>query len=65
MASQVLESVAADLKTINAQISEANELISAMRDAGEDTAQLTADLRALEIRKQKWERMLQARGIGV
>ena len=63
MASEVLKGVADDILAINNQISEAEELISAMKEAGEDTAALEADLNTLRIRKNKWERMLRNRGV--
>jgi hypothetical protein len=62
MASEVLESIAKDVATINVRIKEAQELIGAMQEAGEPTATLEADLRSLVIRKDKWQKMLEARG---
>ncbi len=59
---QVLLGIANDLATINARIRDAQELISAAKDAGESTATQEADLRSLSIRKEKWERMLRDRG---
>lgn len=65
MASQVLKDIASDFARVNPAILEAEELISAMREAGEDTATMEADLRTLKLRKTKWERMLKARGLKV
>lgn len=58
----VLASIAKDIGTINKAIADAQELISAMKDAGEPTATQESDLRALMIRKDKWQRMLESRG---
>lgn len=59
----VLKGVAEDIKTIEPKINEARELVNAMREAGEPVTQLLSELRDLEIRKTKWERMLSARGL--
>lgn len=58
----VLQSIANDIGTANAQIAQAKELIEAAREAGESVGTMEADLRALEARKQKWENMLKANG---
>lgn len=63
MPSQVLKDIAADFKRVDPAITEAEELITAMREAGEDTVSMEADLRTLKARKTKWERMLKARGL--
>jgi len=63
MASEILESIADDIKTVNNKIEEAQELISALKQAGEDTQQLETDLRLLIVRKTKWENMLRSRGL--
>jgi len=63
MASEVLKNIAADFAKIEPAITEANELINAMREAGEETAEMEAELRTLITRKTKWERMLKARGL--
>jgi hypothetical protein len=59
---EVLKSVAADIANINKSIAQAEELISALREAGEPVSEQESALRTLRIRKEKWERMLQARG---
>ena len=59
---EVLKSVAADIANINIMIRNAEELIAALREAGETVTDQEAALRTLKIRKEKWERMLQARG---
>ena len=63
MTSQVLRDIASDFARIEPAIAEAEELIAAMREAGEETASMEADLRALKLRKGKWQRMLKARGL--
>jgi len=63
MPSEVLKNVAQDFKRVQPAIEEAEELIKAMKEAGEDTAVMEAELRKLTIRKTKWERMLKARGL--
>lgn len=60
----VLESVAEDLKTITTELDRAKSLISVLKEAGEDVAKMEADVRNLEVRKKKWERVLTARGYG-
>lgn len=60
---EVLRGVAEDLKEIEPKIEAARDLVNAMREAGEDVTELQADIRDLEIRKRKWERMLSARGL--
>ena len=61
--SEVLIGIAKDVKDITARIAEAKDLIGAMKEAGEDVSKLQTDLRDQEIRKQRWERMLEARGM--
>lgn len=63
MANEVLKGIAEDIKKINEQIIAAEELISVANEAGEDTSTFEQDLRTLRIRKDKWERVLQNRGI--
>jgi len=65
MPSQVLKDIAADFARVDPAIDEAEELISAMREAGEDTTKMEADLRGLKLRKTKWQRMLKNRGLTV
>lgn len=63
--SLMFERISRDLKSIKSQYKVASDLISAMKEAGEDTAELESDLRKLEVRQDKWERMLDARGFKV
>ncbi len=54
--------IAKDLGNIKTQYNIAADLISAMKEAGESTAAVEQQLRDLEIKQDKWERMLKARG---
>ena len=63
MASEILKTIASDIKDIDGIIEEAEELISAMKEAGEETHDQVASLQLLKVRKAKWQRMLQARGL--
>ena len=65
MPDEVLKSIAEDITRVDEQITRATDLISAMKEAGEDTATLEADLRTQIARKNRWERMLTARGVTV
>jgi len=65
MADEILQEIAGDVKNIQVAIDRAKILISAMKEAGEDTHEMEADIRLLEVRKTKWERMLKARGISI
>jgi len=63
MASEILKTIASDIESVTSKIEEAQELIGALKEAGEDTSQLEIDLRSLLVRKTKWENMLRARGL--
>lgn len=63
MASEILQNIAKDIHEVDAIIEEAKELISAAREAGEDTKEMEVEMRLLEVRKMKWQRMLSARGL--
>ncbi len=58
----VLEGVAEDIKTISKELDRAKSLTTVLKEAGEDVSKVEADIRNLEIRKKKWERVLNARG---
>ncbi len=57
--------IAKDLSAIKSQYGVAVDLISAMKEAGEDVTEVESTLRGLEIRQGKWTRMLEARGYKV
>lgn len=63
MPNEVLQNISKDIQEVNTIIEEAKELIGAAKEAGEDTTEMEAEMRSLEIRKVKWERMLSARGL--
>lgn len=63
MPNEILKTIAGDIQEVNDKIEEARELIGAMKEAGEDTHEMEADLRLLTVRKNKWENMLHARGL--
>lgn len=63
MANEVLKGIAQDIKAVDVAIEEAEDLISAMKEAGEPIAELEMKLREGKIRKVKWLRMLENRGI--
>ncbi len=63
MASEILRGIAADIKDVDVAIAEAEDLINAMKEAGESVAEMEPDLRELKIRKIKWAKMLSSRGL--
>ncbi len=63
MANETLTLIAESMKQLTDSIATAKELISALSEAGEDTTKLSQDLRALEVRKAKWDSMLKNRGL--
>ncbi len=63
MSNEILEGIAQDIQGVEGALAEAKDLVSAMKEAGEDVATFETDIRTLEMRKVKWERMLKGRGI--
>lgn len=63
MSNEVLSNIASQFGDVEKQIVEAENLIKAMEDAGENVTTLKAELSALKMRKDKWQRMLSARGL--
>ena len=63
MANEILQGIAEDMKEVDVAIKEARDLVSAMKEAGEDVSVMESDMRDLEIRKVKWDRMLKSRGV--
>lgn len=61
----VLTQLGGEISKINREIDETHELITALREAGEETAELESELKKTEIRKNRWQNMLEARGISV
>jgi hypothetical protein len=62
MENDTLEYVYQNIKENKERIKIVEDLISAMREAGEDTSALTAELNTAKLRMQKWENMLKGRG---
>ncbi len=65
MSDEILTGIAADLEDAKESRDTAASLIAAMKEAGEDVSAQEADLRALSMRMNKWEKMLASRGITV
>lgn len=63
MSNKILEGIAEDIKGVEGALAEARELVSAMKEAGEDVSKWETEIRSLEMRKVKWEKMLAGRGI--
>ena len=62
MNSEILKSVKGDLETREPKIEEAEELIATLKEVGEDTREMETQLRTLKIRRDKWKKVLIARG---
>ena len=65
MPDPILENVAARMQELNEVISRGQDLLNAMKEAGEETGELTNELNRARVRKTKWENMLKARGYKV
>jgi len=63
MQEELLKRIYQNIKGAEAAITEARELIDLMREAGEDVREMEETLRELEIRKERWIRALEVRGI--
>jgi len=63
MPQEILTRVAEDIKDVDVRLVQARELVMAMKEAGEDVSSMETDMRQLETRRNKWARMLKARGI--
>ena len=63
MSNEILQGIAQDLSEADAAVETAEVLLSAMKEAGEDVTELETNLRAVKMRKAKWEKMLKSRGI--
>jgi len=59
----VIQGIANDIAVITTQIEEARKLIQFAKDAGITVTQQEADLRSLEIQREKWQRTLDSRGV--
>lgn len=65
MPDPILEDVATRMQELNAFLKRGQDLLNAMKEAGEETGELTNELNRARIRKTKWENMLKARGYKV
>lgn len=65
MADEILEQIAADIKSVNERLTRARDLAEALREAGEDTTKIDSQIHQLEVRKSRWEAMLKGRGYDV
>lgn len=63
MASEVLKQIADDIKEVDRTIAEGEELVNFLKEVGEDYHQQENDLRALKIRRKKWQAALKNRGL--
>ncbi len=62
MSDEILQGIAQDLRSADEAVTTAEVLLSAMKEAGEDATELETQLRAVKMRKSKWEKMLKGRG---
>ena len=62
MSDNIMQDIATQLQEIDNAIYEAKDLISALKEVGEDVTDKEAELRNLEKRKVKWAEMLKKRG---
>ncbi|GAH87211.1 unnamed protein product [marine sediment metagenome] len=58
-----IKALGADFAEVERRIDTARAMIDLAKAAGEDTAKWEADLRAAVIKKDKWARALQERGV--
>jgi predicted nuclease with TOPRIM domain len=63
MAQEVFRRIAEDLKGIDKRFEEAEDLIKALEEAGEDVTQLREEFRTLKAQAERWKAVLKARGI--
>jgi len=62
MSDNIMQDIATQLQEIDNAIYVAKDLISALKEVGEDVTDKEAELRNLEKRKVKWAEMLKKRG---
>jgi len=63
MENEILNGVAKDMEQVTKRLVQAQDLVDALKEAGEDTSKMESDMRLLQMRKGKWENMLKNRGI--
>lgn len=62
MDQEIIKGLVRDLAEVESKVTEAQEVINILKEAGEQTADLEAQLRGLVTRRNKWQRVLKARG---
>jgi len=63
MENEILNGVAKDMEQVTKRLVQAQDLVDALKEAGEDTSKMESDMRLLQMRKGKWETMLKNRGV--
>jgi hypothetical protein len=61
----VYDNIANQMKNLSTSIATARDLLSALKQVGEDTTEMKIKLDELERKKAKWEQMLKGRGYKV
>lgn len=61
----MLENIAVTIGRVNKDIKQAQEAISIAREAGEDVSPLELSLRELIQKKDRWQKVLENRGINI
>lgn len=59
---EVYQKIATDIKSIDEAMANAQDLISAVKEVGEDVTSYETTLKELARKKVKWERVLKSRG---
>ena len=62
MEQEILAKIATEMQDVENAIDVAKDLISALKEVGEDVVERESELRNLEKRKVKWKKMLAKRG---
>lgn len=62
MDQEIIRGLVKDLEDVESKVIEAQEVINILKEAGEKTADLEGQLRGLITRRNKWQRVLKARG---
>jgi len=62
VASEIYQEIAKEIPALEKQLAEAKELVAALAEAGEDTAELRQEIRQLEARLNRWKIMLKRKG---
>lgn len=65
MSDDIFQKVATEMQDVDNAISVSRDLINALKEVGEDVAERESELRNLEKRKVKWDRMLKKRGYNI